>query len=167
MSMAIKAKELQQFRPIIRYSNGDDVTLARLEQELTIAARAIELPVMIEQADVSYGLLQGSVPCLVLTHPDHQYDYLKFCVQIRMQGSNALVSVHTFGNSRQLKKEAIANERTGAGTALLFGGAAGIGYALGAGLRKAANAVGKNRSSLEIERLWYAQVSEIFDQIII
>lgn len=165
--MEIKAKELQQFRPIIRYPNGDDITLARLGQELTIAAREIELPVMIESEDVSYGLLQGSEPCLVLTHPDHQYDYLKFCVQIRMQGSNALVSVHTFGNSRQLKKEAIANERTGAGAALLFGGVVGAGYAIGAGLRKMANAVGKSRSSLEIERLWYAQISEIFDKIII
>ena len=164
--MAVKAKELQEFRPVIRYPSGTDVTLSRLEDEIRKQAAEYSLPIWIEEDEVKYGLFDDRVPCLLLMHPDHQLDYMKFCAQIRYQGDNPLVSVHLYGTSRQLKKEAVAGQSTGAVGALLFGGAAGVGYAICAGLRKAVNAIGKNRSKLEEEKIWYSQVSEIFDQIV-
>lgn len=166
MDMAIKAKELLEFRPVIRTPDSDEITLSRYARALTEAAQKYDLPLHIEENEVSYGLLSDRVPCLTLSHPDHFYDYLKFCLQIRLQGSFALVSVHLFGNSRQLKKDAISHTPTGAGAALLFGGVAGAGFALGVGLRRMANAIGKSRSKLEMEQLWYAQVSEILDQVV-
>ena len=92
--------------------------------------------------------------------------YFKFCFIVSYQGSIALVSTYIYGNSTQMTKEAVAETKTGAGWAALFGGAVGIGYAVGTGFRKAFNAIGRSKAKLEEEKMWYAAIHGILDEVI-
>lgn len=164
--MAIKGKELQEFRPTIRYMDGEGITLQTIKEAIADAGRNYGIPIAFQNDEVSNGLFSDNIPCVVMYHPEHYSDYLRFCIQRGTQGKVALISVYTCGTSRQLKKDAIAGNKTGAGAALLFGGAAGVGYAIGAGIRKAANAIGRNKSKLEEEKNWYGAIQGILDEVV-
>lgn len=164
--MPIKEKELDECRPTIRYMDSTNITLENFGAWLGEKAQMYGAPVSLAYDTVSRGLFGGGAPCLVLYHPQHPHDYFRFCILISYQGSIALVSTYLCGRSTQMKKEAISQAKTGAGWAALFGGAVGIGYAVGSGVRKAVNALGKSKSKLEEERTWYGAIHGILDEVI-
>ena len=104
----IKADELREFRPNVRYQDGTDVTLQSVQFAIQDCAGKMGIPVSFYNDQVkSGGLFNSSVEdCIVLHHPEHLNDYFKFCIRVKHQGTYALVSINDFGQSKQSKKAA-------------------------------------------------------------
>lgn len=70
--------------------SGSDVTLKGIQASLQQKASADGLPAAFYMDQVKYGgLIGGSASgCLVLHHPGHRDDYIRFAVQISRQGKN-------------------------------------------------------------------------------
>lgn len=164
--MAIKAKELQEFRPTVRYMDGDGITLMSIKEALAKAGENYGIPMAFAKEEISNGLFGEKLPCIVMYHPEHPSDYFNFCIQKHTQGKIAMVSVSLCGSSKQMQKDNIAHNRTGALPAALLGGGLGIGYAVGASLTKAFGSMGRSKAKLEVEKSWYGAITGIFDEVI-
>ncbi len=164
--MAIKGKELHEFRPTIRYMDGESITLHTIQAAIADAGHNYGIPIAFRDDEINNGLFSENIPCVVMYHPQHPHDYFGFCIQRSSQGKIALVSVSTFGTSKQMKKDAIASSKTGALGAMVFGGSRGIGYAVGAGIGKAIGSIGRSKSKLEEEKAWYGAIQGILDEVV-
>lgn len=98
--------------------------------------------------------------CIVLYHPEHQYDYFKICVRVSHQGSYAFVSAMDFGTSKQMKKagqaEAYRADRKGKS----------MSYKVGSMIGQGLTSIGRSKSKLEEEQNYYACIIDIFDEIV-
>ena len=145
----------------------------KIEEELNAHTLLHEI---IKRAWISCGsiLNRHNIPCFVIRHPRHRYDWLGFCIVRRAIGDTACISIYTCGNSKQMKKEVyLQNTRIfdghAAGNAalgMLRGGAVGAGFAagslIGGVIHSGAKAIGKgitrltmDYGALEQEKLWY------------
>lgn len=102
----IKADELREFRPVVRYRDGNQITLQTVQEAIKDCAQGMGIPVAFYTDQVkSGGMFNKTIEdCIVLYHPEHQYDYFKICVRVSHQGSYAFVSAMDFGTSKQMKK---------------------------------------------------------------
>lgn len=133
----------------------------------------------------SGGILNHrDIPCFVVSHPEHRYDWFGFCVVRRAMGDTACVSIYICGDSEQMKKEAyLQNARAFDGHAIgnaalgaLRGGAAGAGYAVGSliggavsggakAIKKGISRLTMDYGALEEEKLWYDLVIASFREV--
>lgn len=107
----IKVNELRKHEDkSVRYQNGDGITLEAIKRRITLIAERHAIPVAFLNDQVKFGgLFNSSVEdCLVVYHPDHRNDYIKFCILVTRQGRYAFVEVNEFGHSKQLYKAAYA-----------------------------------------------------------
>lgn len=102
----IKADTLREFRPSVRYKDGNGITLQTVQEAIKDCAQGMGVPVAFYNEQVkSGGLFNSSVEdCIVMYHPEHQNDYFKFCIRVGRQGTYAFVSVNDFGQSKQMAK---------------------------------------------------------------
>lgn len=102
----IKADELREFRPTVRYQNGEGITLSTVQEAIKDCAMKMGIPVAFTSDQVkSGGLFNSSVEdCIVMYHPEHERDYFRFCIRVKRQGVYAFVSVNDFGKSSQMAK---------------------------------------------------------------
>lgn len=158
----IKANELRELRPQVRYQNGEGITLNTVQEAIKDCAMKMGIPVAFKGDQVKYGgLFNSSVEdCVVLYHPEHENDYFKFCIRVKHEGSYAFVSVNDFGDSKQLKKEFAAEfaKQDRQGKPMSYK----IGSMIGQGLRT----LGKNEQKLEKEKMYYQCLNDIFDEVI-
>lgn len=166
----IKQKELQEFRPRVRYKNGDDVTLEALQELLENYFNESAIPVSFYSDEIQLGGLFSLdfAPCLVLCHPDHKDDYFKFSIQVKRQGNLAYVSVNSFGSSRMMGNQDASDYLK---DTLRFGSGAATSEKVGALLGAGARAILKggmkvNKQKLEDEQDWYSFVSDAFEEVI-
>ena len=158
----IKADELREFRPVVRYKDGSNVTLRTVQNAIQDCAQNIGIPVAFYEDEVkSGGLFNKTVEnCIVLYHPEHQNDYIKICIRVEHQGTYAFVSAMDFGTSKQIKKEdqvAIYKEsRKGQS----------MSFKVGSLIGQSITSIGRNKSRLEEEKNYYACIIDIFDEII-
>lgn len=161
----IKADELREFRPTVRYANGDGINLGTVYQAINDCAMNMGIPVAFKSDQVKSGGLFNSVveDCLVLYHPQHEKDYYNFCIRVSHQGNIAFVSVNDFGNSRL---EGNAGSKAYLKDTMRNGsGAEKVGALIGAGARRLIKG-GANKQKMEQEQQYYACLVDIFDQII-
>ncbi|MCL2353736.1 MAG: hypothetical protein FWC69_03815 [Defluviitaleaceae bacterium] len=161
----IKAKELREMRPQVRYQDGLHITLEVVYASLYEEAHNQGIPAAFYYDKISHNLLGTDVEdCLVLYHPDHLKDYYKVAIRIKHQGNYAFVTVNDFGKSTSMgnegSKEYLKETFRQKGNT-----AEKVGAAIGSGLRRLVKG-GSNRQKLEEETNWYTMVTDIFDRII-
>lgn len=158
----IKADELREFRPQVRYQNGEGITLSTVQEAIKDCAMKMGIPVAFRGDQVkSGGLFNSSVEdCVVMYHPEHERDYFKFCIRVKRQGVYAFVMVNDFGQSKQMNKantaEFMKQDRKGQSMSYK------VGSMIGQGLRT----LGKSSQKLEEEKMYYQCVLDIFDEIV-
>lgn len=158
----IKVDELREFRPQVRYQNGEGITLMTVQEAIKDCAMKLGIPVAFRGDQVkSGGLFNSSVEdCLVMYHPEHERDYFKFCIRVKRQGVYAFVSINDFGQSSQMNKASRAE----------FGAADRKGKSMSYKITSLATQsvmnIGKNPQKLEEEQMYYQCVSDIFDEIV-
>lgn len=158
----IKADELREFRPQIRYSDGANVTLEVVQQAIQDCADRNGIPVAFRRDQVKSGGMFNSTidDCVVMYHPQHERDYFNFCIRVNRQGVYAFVSINDFGQSKQMKKanyaEAYKEDRKGQA----------MSYKIGSMLGQAVMTLGSNKQKLEEEQRYYDCIVAIFDEIV-
>ena len=158
----IKADELREFRPTVRYQNGEGITLSTVQEAIKDCAIKMGIPVAFTSDQVkSGGLFNSSVEdCIVMYHPEHERDYFRFCIRVKRQGVYAFVSVNDFGKSSQMAKanrtEFAKADRRGKSMSYKIGSMIGQGIAN----------IGKSKQKLEEEKMYYQCVFDIFDEIV-
>lgn len=158
----IKSDNLRDFRPTVRYKDGNGITLETVQEAIDQCAQNMGIPVAFKLDQVkSGGLLNSSVEeCIVMYHPEHSNDYFNFCIRVRQQGTYAFVSINDFGTSKQMKKADTAEfmKKDRAGKEMSYK----IGSIIGEGLRT----IGQNKQELEKENNYYQCIFDIFDEIV-
>lgn len=158
----IKADILREFRPVVRFKDGNDITLQTVQEAIKDCAQGMGIPVAFYAEQVkSGGLFNSSVEdCIVMYHPEHQNDYFKFCIRVSHQGTYAFVSVNDFGQSKQMAKadraEFAREDRKGKPMSYK------VGSLIGSGLAN----IGKSKQKLEEEQMYYQCVFDVFEEII-
>lgn len=158
----IKVDELREFRPQVRYQNGEGITLMTVQEAIKDCAMKMGIPVAFRGDQVkSGGLFNSSVEdCLVMYHPEHERDYFKFCIRVNRQGVYAFVSINDFGQSSQMNKagraEAYKADREGKA----------MSYKIGSLIGQGLSTIGKSKTKLEEEQRYYNCVEDIFDEIV-
>ena len=158
----IKADELREFRPVVRYRDGKYITLQTVQDAIQDCAQGMGIPVAFYADQVKSGGMFNKIieDCIVLYHPEHQHDYFKICVRVSHQGSYAFVSAMDFGNSKQMNKanqvKACKEDRKGKS----------MSYKVGSLIGQGITTIGRNKSKLEEEKNYYACIVDIFDEIV-
>lgn len=158
----IKADELHEFRPQVRFPNGEGITLSTVQDAITECAANMGIPVAFKSDQVkSGGMFNSTVDdCIILYHPEHEKDYYRFCVRVKHQGKYAFVTINDIGHSKQIGKARVAEfskeDRKGKD----------LSYKVGSILSSAVLAAGRNAQKLEEEQMYYQCISDIFDEIV-
>ena len=147
--IVIKEKELQEFRPQIRYPDGQDITLQAIQSLLQGEAQRAGIPIAFRLDQVRGGLFGGAEDCLVLYHPEHQKDYFSVAVRIKRQGNYAKEGIHYRGYNPL--------ENAAAGAAIVGAGIAGVRHLI----------KGKSdKEKMEAEQQWYTIICDMLDTVI-
>ena len=158
----IKEAELREFRPVIRYQDGEGITLQAVQAAISDCAMELGIPVAFYPDQVKSGGLfnSGKDDCIVMYHPEHEKDYFKFCIRVMREGSYAFVSVNDFGQSKQMGKANAAEyaKQDRAGKPLS--------YKIGSMIGQAVRTIGSNKAKLAEEDNYYTCIMDIFDEII-
>lgn len=158
----IKDAELREFRPTVRYQNGEGITLQTVQEAIKDCAMKMGIPVAFMNDQVkSGGLFNSSTEdCIVMYHPEHERDYFRFCIRVKRQGVYAFVSINDFGQSKQMNKANTAEfmKQDRAGKDMSYK----IGSMIGQGLRT----LGSSKQKLEEENNYYQCIFDIFDEIV-
>jgi hypothetical protein len=158
----IKENVLREFRPQVRYQDGQGITLSSVQEAINDYAMNMGVPVAFRDDKVkSGGLFNSTVDdCVVMFHPEHEWDYFKFCIRVKHQGSYAFVIVNDFGQSKQINKantaEYMKQDRSGQSMSYK------VGSLIGQGLRTLV----KSTKKLEEENMYYQCILDIFDDIV-
>lgn len=176
----IKEKELRESGPAYQCVNGREITLQTIQNAIDDKAKAYEIPVSFYDDQIKYGGMLNSslVDCIVLYHPEHRNDYLKMVISIKRQGTMAFISIHEFGESKNMKK---LGARAGAGAAAKAGlksiggltqGAPGVSRAIGGivggsigGAVGLLRSVGGSKAKQEEENYYYGAVAQILNEV--
>ena len=158
----VRADDLRDFRPQVRYENAEGLNLGTLQHAIRLYAEKLAIPVAFRDDQVkSGGIFSPTIDdCVVMYHPDHENDYFKFCFRIRTQGIYTFVIVNDFGQSKQLRKQ----------DAIEFGRqdreGKELSYQIGSYAAQIFFSLGKNKQKLEDELRYYQVVTQIIDEII-
>ena len=107
----IRADELQEFRPQVRYENPKGLNLGLLQNAIRRSAEGLGIFVAFRDDQVkSGGIFNSTVEdCVVMYHPDHERDYFKFCIRVKQEGIYTYVNVNVCGQSTQMRKQNVAD----------------------------------------------------------
>lgn len=161
----IKSKELTQYQPILRYADGSGMNLATIQNALMAQAANYQIPVQFYSDQIKEGglLSSASTDCIVMFHPQHQNDYIKYVISIKRQGTMAFVAVDNYGHSKNnAKSSALSDLKTSIFSKDTNESAAALGRAFANGLKS----LGGKKSKKEEEQMWYSAMSEIIGNVI-
>lgn len=168
----LKEKELRNFKTNMRCVNK--ITLEDVKNTIESKAHMIQLPVAFYNEEIKKGGMLNShvIDCLVVYHPEHHSDYIKFAISIE----NSVVSISEFGESKNQRK---LNNRQGAGAAMKAGihtaninaeKGSGIGGALTTGALiggvKILKSLGGSKVKKQAEEEYYSMLISILNEII-
>ena len=157
----IKTTELREFYPVVRYQEGNGISLQAIAGAIQHAADQKQIPVAFYSDRVKSGnpLAPNFEDCLVLYHPDHRTDYYKICIRVSYQGSYAFVKLMDFGNSAQGSKfdreEAMKQDRRGKS----------VSYKIGSLVSQKLITLGKSQAKYDAENTYYVCLHDIFDEV--
>lgn len=159
----IDTNTLREFRPIIRYKDGQGITLQTVQEAIQTCADNLGIPVGFSENQVKSGTFFNPTfeDCIVMYHPDHRDDYYNFCIRVTYQGTYAFVSVNDFGKSKQMSKADSAEfgkqDRKGKK----------LSYKIGSRIGQSIATIGMSKQALEEEQMYYQCILDIFDEILI
>lgn len=168
----LKEKELRNFRSNVKCANN--MTLADVKNAVESKALTLQLPVAFCSEQIKKGGMLNSsiVDCLVIYHPEHRSDYIKFAISIE----NSFIYINEFGESKNQKK---LNNRQGAGAVMKAGlqqanknaeRGASVGGTLTAGVlisgAKMLKSLGGSKARQQEEEKYYAMLMSIFNEIV-
>lgn len=161
----IREKDMAEFRPQVRYQDGNQINLNTIENALGDWGKGHGVEMSFGRDQVKFGGLIGGVTTegLILYHPNHKRDYFNFVITIGRQGNYAFVSVYGTGTSKQTGKQANAEMAKG-GMKDAFWNASIDG--LIKGVVGGVLSLGNSKKKLQDEQNWYAMVSDAFDEVI-
>ena len=113
----VKADILKEFAPTIRFENGASVTLDGIQRLFADYAKKMGIPARFSRDEVVSGSLLNKTKeeCVVISHPKHETDYLRFYVRVKRQGQMAFVCISSGGKSEQMAKAEKADAQRKAG----------------------------------------------------
>lgn len=155
----IKADAMGEFIGPVMLPGGID--LGAIREALAEAAQQNNIPLAFSTDEVKSGGLFNKVsePCLVLYHPEHEFDYFRFAVRSVQEGGRSIVTINTFGQSSQMKKDARAawakQDRRGKSMSYKVGSMIGSGIA----------GIGRSKQKLEAEQRYYMLVQDLIEQV--
>ena len=130
------------------------------------------------------GQALASYPCLIIEHPDHPVDYLKFCIQKNVDGNRCMFTPYVFGCSTQIQMKNYNDSNSGqsaGGLAIaaleMLGGvkrAVMTGYGFGSevgkyvstSIIKSINNSKMDACALQWEQIWYGEVSNVISSVL-
>ena len=163
-----------------------DISLNEVMEKITQNASEQGVVVRVRLDEVNRapgGQTLASYPCLVIEHPDHPADYLKFCIQKNVDGNRCMFTPYMFGNSPQLQMKNYNDNNSGhsaGGLAVAALGMLGskrsagmIGYGIGSevgkyvstSIRKSINNSKMDAGALQWEQMWYGEVSNVISSV--
>ena len=151
----IKEKELVTGGNI-RFPNGTGINLQTIKAAISDELDKNGVPASFTSDTVKFGgLLNGSIEdCLVLSHPNHFSDYLRYVLRVKKQGNYAFLIIDNIGTSKMGAKIATADaareNRRGKS----------MSYKIGSMIGAAIAGSGKNRAKYEEEQNWYDMVND-------
>lgn len=131
----------------IRFTNGANVTLGAIQTLLKEEADSNGIPVSFQSDTLKTGGLfsKQSEEVLVLYHPQHPSDYLRFMVRVTYQGKYAFMDVFKVGGSKNFARDNKATDSVGQG---LF------------------NALTGHKQKLEEEEKYYVILKDCFENVV-
>ena len=116
----------------------------------------------------SGGLFNSSVEnCIVMYHPEHEKDYFKFCIRVNYQSDISILSVDTFGQSKQMDKAYRCDiAKQGVKDYFRAKDDYATGQAIGKAIGGALGAIGKSKKKLEEDEGYYSSISAILDEVV-
>lgn len=165
----IKADELREYKPQVRFQNGDAITLMTVQEAIKEDAAKFAIPVTFKNEQIkSGGLFNSSTEdCIVMYHPEHEKDYFNFCVRVQHQGVYAIVSVYELGQSKQMDKAYRSDiAKQGVKDYIHSKDDMATGQAIGRMIGGALGSIGKSKKKLEEEKNYYQYVATIFNDIL-
>lgn len=168
----IKYKELESYIDEWRYysdENNPRLDLEYCKTKIIEKAKEFDLPCKIDEEQIKLGGLFNKEieECLVISHPNHQKDYVKFCFRLKNQGSVQLLTIDTLGESKQLKKYYISEDNKRFREAIRESDLS-LGQKLGAQLSNltvsSLRTLGKNQSKIDAELQYCEFLTEILTQ---
>ena len=166
----IKESELKEFLPEIQCRGGESITLEEVRQRLGTHAEKHGLKIALSTEQIKTGGMLNSKTdnCLVMYNPEHVKDYFHFCIRIRQKGSCSYILVEQFGQSKQMDK-AYRREIAKQGVKDYFRAGAedyqAIGRSIGAAIGGALGSIGKSKSKLEEEKVYYQMIGELVEEV--
>ncbi len=178
-------KKMMAVRNTVRYKADANVTYELLYKSLRHKISEYGIDARIDKCSVSNGMFDDGEEAIAVVNPLHTSDYFKYCIICNRVGTTSTVSVYTFGQSNNVKREEYAANTSiftgsgarGAAVGMLRGGAFGvgaaagsiIGSAVGAGFRaigKGINALMRDEAGFEREMQWYSAMNDILTEIL-
>lgn len=165
----------KQLTPLDKWTLHTDGEENRLDLEYCAtmikeqsALYAVPIHIEREQINVGNFFKKEMVDVLVLSHPEHPKDYLKFVFQIRNQGIMQIIQVDNMGQSKQLKKAGISEANAAHRQARMDSSdhtmTSKIAYQIGNRIGNAIATIGKNQAKLAAENEYYELVLGILAQ---
>lgn len=159
----IKEKDLNEWKDARKCAEGEGISYTTVREYLEYAAGENGIALAFRMDEIKYsGWGGGTDKCMVLYHPEHEDDYLNYCVRIKHEGKYAFVSYFTFGMSEQLANA--AHKEYTKDTLKNAPMANKVGALIGAGVWKLRHG-GVNNQKLEEEKQWYTILSDVVDDM--
>ena len=107
--------EQHRFIPRIRFADGGNVNLSVLRDALQEQCDSNGIPVAFQDDTLKTGSFFNpqSEDVLILYHPDHSTDYLRFMLRVTYQGKYAFLDVFKVGGSKNFARDNKASRSTG------------------------------------------------------
>lgn len=157
----IKSALLRELRRFQCDDAQEEIHLDSVKFGFEALANEASIPLATKREQVKSGGLFNSMveDCIVLYHPEHENDYIKFCVRVNRKGKYAFVDIDEYGISAQLSKAAQVQlgkeERRGKG----------LGYQLGSVIGEKIATIGISQSKLAEEERYYSCMHGIINQL--
>lgn len=184
-SLVLETEKMEQIEQSIYYPF--DISLNEVLGKITQNANEQGIVVRARLDEVNRapgGQALASYPCLIIEHPDHPVDYLKFCIQKNVDGNRCMFTPYVFGCSTQIQMKNYNDSNSGqsagglaiAALEMLGGGKKAVmtGYGFGSevgkyvstSIIKSINNSKMDACALQWEQIWYGEVSNVISSVL-
>lgn len=137
----------------VTFGNAGGVTLESIEAAIADLAAQNQIPLAFYTDEAKEGgLFATAVPVLIAYHPEHRRDYFNMAMILSKQGTFGSVAIYAAGKSKQMNRFYRSDISKGALASALNGGGS---YAVGQVIGGFLGSLGKNKTKLQEEQLYY------------
>lgn len=148
--MAYSVKDLTtEWVPGVEYTVGSSVSLPILKELILIETAENGIPVAFMEDELKTGSVFSSEKekILIMFHPEHSWDYLRFAVRVQYVGTHAFVRIYNLGGSKNIRNDNNAYD--------------------GNKFRKMFNALSGHNNKLQQEMMYYSILKDCVNNVLI